>query len=164
MMIYLAGPIRGLSYRGATDWRNEIADTLFAMGHLPVDPMRGKDFLRRKMVITGAYEDHPLASAKGIYGRDLFDVDSCDILFANLLGTKEVSIGTVMEIQRGHDRGRYVLVIMEEGNIHDHPFVQEAASLVVGSLEDALRVVEKLGRPYATRPEVCEVGPEGEED
>lgn len=149
MKIYLAGPIRGLSYHRATAWREEIRLALEDLGHRVADPMRGKEFLSEERVIRDAYEDNPLSSTEGIYGRDTFDITQCDVLLANLLHTdNRVSLGTVMEIQLGRDLGKYVLVILEKGNIHDHPFVRRAASLIVHDLEAAIHVLAVLGGPY----------------
>jgi nucleoside 2-deoxyribosyltransferase len=113
MRVYLAGPITGLTHGEATNWRKNMAYFLTRMGHTAVSPMRGKDYLVNDgLPIESAYEAIPMSSAKGIYGRDSFDVAHCDILFVNLIGAKQVSIGTVMEIQMGRCLGKYVLVCM----------------------------------------------------
>lgn len=153
MNVYLAGPIRGLTYEGATNWREDTTTWLRYKGFVPVSPMRGKDYLRGRGPLlgdtgSGAYEEFPMSSQRGIWGRDMFDVAQCDVLLANLAGATELSIGTVMEIQRAHDLGKYVLVVLESGSLHDHPFVREAASLVVDSLPEALEILEVLGGPY----------------
>lgn len=148
MRVYLAGPISGKSYDAATDWRNGVAEDLRSMGHVCSSPMRGKEYLSKEHVLRREYSKFPMSTAQGIYRRDTFDVDHCDVLLAYLLEAEEVSIGTVMEIQRGYDKGKYVLVVMKPGSIHDHAFVKMAASLVVGSLSEALEVIHVLGLPY----------------
>lgn len=150
MKVYLAGPITGCSYKGAVDWREAIAEELLALGLRCASPMRGKDYLARKRNIKAMYEreEFPLSTREGIFGRDTFDVANCEILLANLVGADRVSLGTVMEIQRGFDYDRYVLVVMEKGNVHDHPFVHQAASLVVSSLEEAVHTLAVLSEPY----------------
>lgn len=148
MRIYLAGPIRGLTYDKAVDWRDHYAEAIRRMGHTPLSPMRGKEGLRGQGKIKSAYEDIPMSSSKGIYGRDCFDTRECKVTVARLLEADEASIGTCMEIQRAHDYGRYVLVVMEKNSIHRHPFVTQAASLVVETDEQALEVLEVLGEGY----------------
>lgn len=152
MRIYLAGPIRGLTYDETMDWRDYAADVLRRRGHVAVSPMRGKEFLKTHLggeVIATVYEEFPLASEAGIYGRDIFDVAHCEVLLANFENAKTISLGTCMEIQAARDRGQYVLVVLEEaGNPNDHPFVRRAASLVVTNLEVALGVLTVLGEPY----------------
>lgn len=148
MRVYLAGPIRGLSYKDCTDWREYYAEKVREMGHVPLSPMRGKEFLSRVRKIKGEYPDHPMSSGRGIYGRDCFDVRHCEVTLARLLDAEEASIGTCMEIQRAHDHGRYALVVMEKNNVHRHPFIEQAASLVVETDEEALEVLEILGEGY----------------
>jgi len=40
--VYLAGPIKGLTYTGATDWRDEAKDALYDIGIAGYSPMRAK--------------------------------------------------------------------------------------------------------------------------
>jgi len=162
MRIYLAGPIAGQTYKGAVEWREEYAAQLHQLGHTAVSPMRGKEHLKRvRKFTTEGYEQHPVSSQKGVYGRDCFDVRTCDVLFARLLGADQVSIGTCMEIQRAHDHGKYILVLMEPNNIHSHIFVKEACSLIVETDEEALEVLAVLGAGYVDHmPEVSEPGQE----
>lgn len=177
MRVYLAGPITGLTYNGATNWREQVALELADMGHIGVSPMRGKDYLREvyqdkelsKGTMTGygqhggalpalsltseielqkAYEQFPMSGEQGIFGRDTFDVRHCEVILANFEGADKVSIGTVMEVQRGYDLDRYVIVIMANNSVHDHPFVRRAASIVVPTLEDAMHVIGAMGGPY----------------
>lgn len=145
MRVYLAGPITGLNFKEATNWRRQTARVIQSLGHAAVSPMRGKDYLKQEDEILSDYEDdHPMSTAKGIYGRDSFDVQHCNVLFVNLVGAEKVSIGTVMEIQMGRCYGKYVLLCMEEGNVHDHPFVTEAASIIVRSVEEGIGILKHL--------------------
>jgi hypothetical protein len=97
-----------------------------------------------------AYEQFPMSGEQGIFGRDTFDVRHCEVILANLAGATKVSIGTVMEVQRGYDLDRFVVVVMEPGNVHDHPFVRRSASLIVTNLEDAFTSIAAMGAPYAS--------------
>lgn len=149
MNCYLVGPIRGLTYADATDWRDFAIQQLTPMGYHCYSPMRGKAYLKDKGPLlgdnnTGAFEQFPMSSAKGIFRRDILDVTRSDVTLANLVGAEAVSIGSVMEIMRAYDHEKYVLTVMEEGNIHNHPFVVEASSLVVPTLEYALEVMQVL--------------------
>ena len=155
MRIYLAGPIRGLTFEDATDWREHAADQLRVLGHIGVSPMRGKEYLKGRGLLlgdrgSGSFEEFPMSSEKGIYGRDIFDLTKCDVILANLAGATQLSIGTCMEIQAGRDRGKYVLVVLEDGSTHDHPFIRQAASLVVNDLDTAIDVLAVLGEQYRT--------------
>jgi hypothetical protein len=81
--------------------------------------------------------------------RDHFDATRCGVVLANLLGTDRVSIGTVMEIAWCYEARVPLVVVMEEdGNPHDHPMVNEAASYRVTTLDQAVGVIADLFRPY----------------
>jgi hypothetical protein len=44
--VYLAGPISGLNYDGATEWRIGFAGALAEVGIKGLSPMRAKEYLR----------------------------------------------------------------------------------------------------------------------
>ena len=49
-VVYLAGPIMGNDYSGATDWRREAASKLESWGIRAVSPMRGKENLGKEII------------------------------------------------------------------------------------------------------------------
>lgn len=165
--VYLAGPIRGLTYGECTDWREYATMRLNDIGLVGVSPMRGKDYLKDKGPLlgdrgSGAFEEFPMSSEQGIFGRDLFDTGiGCDIILANFEGATSLSIGTAMEIQHGYDNKKYVLTVLESGALHDHPFIRRASSLVVPTLEYALEVLYVLTAPYVrgVQPPSAEITP-----
>lgn len=149
-LVYLAGPITGLTYDGASDWR-EHAKTVLEQGGgtLALSPLRGKEFLRSIGVITGTGEEYQhlsvLSTGRGITTRDRFDATRCDVLLVNLLGAKQVSIGTVMEIAWADAKRIPIVCAMEDkGNPHEHLMVSEALGFRVPTLPDALKVVHAV--------------------
>ena len=149
MKIYLAGPIRGLTHAEATDWRTATAERLKDIGYTCFSPMRGKDYLKNIGPLlgdrgSGAFEEYPMSSTQGIFRRDVFDCDRADVILANFEGASNLSIGTCMEIMRGHAKGKYVLTVLADGSTHDHPFIRQASSLVVPTLEYAMEVLAVL--------------------
>lgn len=101
-VVYMAGPISGLTLGECTDWRIKAKAELANAQINAVSPLRGKDFLAEfgKLSGTAAEYGHvsPLASPRGIMTRDRFDATRCDVLLVNLLGAERVSIGTCLEI------------------------------------------------------------------
>lgn len=156
MRIYLAGPIRGLTYGEATDWREYAAARLEDAGHTTMSPMRGKEYLKAYGPLNGgengdgSYPAFPLSTAQGLFRRDIFDVMMCDAVLANLEQATNVSIGTAMEIQRGYDLGKYVVSVVTPNTTHDHAFIAQASSLTVPKLEDAIAYLCVVGKPYAS--------------
>lgn len=145
--VYLAGPITGLSYNESTDWR-EFAKTFLAKYCLDgISPMRGKDFLRGEKILGNDYA-HPLANPHGIVSRDHNDVLTCDLILANFLGAKEVSIGTMVEYGWARAYNKPIVCVMEKtGNPHDHCFVRELSGFVVEKLEDGLDIARIVLNP-----------------
>jgi hypothetical protein len=80
--VYLAGPIRGLSYDTSQDWRGWAGMIFYNVGILPFSPMRHKHFLKDKTSMPYSDESNVLASAKGIMTRDRSDVMRCDLVEA----------------------------------------------------------------------------------
>jgi nucleoside 2-deoxyribosyltransferase len=145
MNIYLAGPIAGCTYKGATDWRKKFAERALELGYNVYSPMRGKEFLSRiRRLRTHGY-DNPTSTDKALVRRDSFDVERADVVLANLLGAERVSIGTMFELAWGYMLGKFVLVVMaHDDKLHSHAFVEQSASVIVESLEDAETVLEVL--------------------
>lgn len=71
-LIYLAGPITGLSYDSVISWREEFALSM-PMDIECLSPLRGKTYLKDEKEISSSYEDYVLSSAKGITTRDYND-------------------------------------------------------------------------------------------
>ena len=144
-LVYLAGPITGLSYDGCTDWREHAQNRLANHGIVGMSPMRHKDYLLNRTNIQDTYEDNVLSSQRGIFARDTWDTQRCDATLVNMLGAETVSIGTVMEISWAWSfRNPIVLVMEKEGNIHEHAMIREACPFRVETLEEAIEVLAAL--------------------
>jgi nucleoside 2-deoxyribosyltransferase len=143
--VYLAGPIAGLNYEGATEWRDIARQQLYDCGIQGVSPMRGKEYLRdvRNFDSAGNYGNFScMSSARGITTRDRYDATHCDVMLVNLLGANKVSIGTVMELGWADANRIPIVCVMEEGNIHDHGMINEVIGFKVETLEEALHIVK----------------------
>lgn len=146
--VYLAGPISGLDYNGANNWREYVRQRLPSNVH-GLNPMRGKSYLAKYGILQADCDqyDNVLSSNRGIMTRDRWDATRCDALLVNFLGAKQVSIGTCMEIAWADLYRIPIIVIMEpEGNPHEHAMIKEAIGYRVTSLDEAIQV---LGAMFA---------------
>lgn len=148
MLVYLAGPITGLSYDNCVDWRNQAIEHFKDFGIKGISPLRGKSYLQNETSVADHYDEniHPIAAAmssqRGIYARDKFDCLRADIVLVNMLGAKRVSIGTVMEIAWAAQNNTPIVLVMEDqGNPHEHSMLREACAFRVNNLEDALHII-----------------------
>ncbi len=149
--VYLAGPITGLTFRGASRWRAEFTEALKRANeshryprttHLhPLSPMRDKDqfICDPRQVLPSTWDE-----GKAAVHRDLLDIRRSDAVLVNLLGASRVSLGTMCELGYAYAERKFILVVMEPDNPHDHVFVTELASQIVPTLDDALRVLGAL--------------------
>lgn len=146
--VYLAGPISGLGYEGATQWRDLAAQMLSASGIKPLSPLRFKPYLKGIENIDKHNAEYGkinvLSSPRGIMARDRFDATRCDVMLVNLLNAEKVSMGTVMEIAWADLKRIPVVCIMEPGNVHEHSMVLEAIDFRCGSLAEGIELVRAV--------------------
>ncbi len=147
--VYLAGPITGLTYDGATDWRAIAKQKLDEAGIRSLSPLRAQEHLRAVGVLTldcaGYGEMSALTTPRGIFVRDRFDATTCNVILVNLLGAGRVSQGSICEISWAHWCRIPVVAVMEQqGNLHDHIMVTEQIDFRVTSLDEALTVVKAI--------------------
>jgi nucleoside 2-deoxyribosyltransferase len=149
-VIYLAGPITGLSYGEARHgWREEFAGMMNE--HIfTASPMRGKEELSGVKCLTGdpdAFKGSNIALPKSIVCRDRNDVYTCDVMVACFLGSERVSIGTCIEFGWADAFRKPIVMIAEDDDPHRHLMVDTMAGYILGSLEDAAVIVNHLLTP-----------------
>lgn len=155
-LIYLAGPITGISYDGCTEWREYVKENIDD-SIITLSPMRGKQFIKERSVgntVGMSYEDSPLASTKGINTRDYNDVRRADAILVNFIGSERVSIGTVMEIAWARAFSIPVIACMEEDNIHSHSMLNYACGYIVDSLDKGITILEAVLLPDTKIPHI----------
>jgi len=144
--VYLAGPISGLAYDAATDWREDTTRELAKYGIQGMSPMRCKSYLSdlSDLGVEDVHEMNVCSSPRGIMTRDRYDCTNCDVLLVNFLGAERVSIGTVMEIAWADLCRTPIVVAMEPDNIHKHAMVNEAIGFQVSTLDEAVEIVKGI--------------------
>lgn len=147
--VYLAGPIAGLDYAGATNWRKQVAAELNDVGIEAYSPMRAKQYLRH--VESFAKDCTPYASAnvlssnRGITTRDRWDATRCDLLFVNLLSAKSPSLGTIIEIAWADLLRIPIVCAMEpEGNPNEHGMILEMIGFRLPTLDEAVDITKAI--------------------
>lgn len=144
-IVFLSGPITGLSYAESTEWRKYVQDNL-PDNVIAFSPLRNKPHLKEESSLLDHY-DHVLSTSKSITKMDYFDVKRSDLILVNLLNTKRVSIGTVMEIAWAYEMGKPIIVAMEKDNIHQHSMIRECSDFILPTLEEALDIVLHILMP-----------------
>ncbi len=146
--VYLAGPIKGLTYKGCTSWRDYATKELERWEIIGVSPMRCREYLDNGQIIFEP-DKNPLSCDRGIMIRDRWDVtQNCDIVLANLLDAEKVSVGTMFEYAWADMARKPVITVIEkEGNPHEHPMIREATGFRVETLEEGLYMARAILKP-----------------
>jgi nucleoside 2-deoxyribosyltransferase len=145
MKVYLAGPITGHTYDGAEDWRALAREVLGRHGIEAFSPLRGKEYLRAEGMI-GAYvqSEAVMSSPKGITTRDRWDCTRVDIVLVNFVGAERISVGTCIELGWADGARVPIVAVMPEGNVHEHPMVEELVGFRVHTLGEALALITTM--------------------
>lgn len=157
--VYLAGGITGMTFNGCNNWREYAIRVLAEHNIHGYNPLRAKDYLKAVNEQAGlramqkTYDGFVMSTAKGITTRDHWDVMTSDVVLVNLADAKVVSIGTVMEIAWAHAYRKPTVMVMEnEGNLHDHPMIRESVGFILPDLDEALHLIKAMLLPYFELP------------
>lgn len=132
-LIYLAGPIGGMTWEEATGWRDNVKELLRPLNCL--SPLRDIEVDGRLISLKGftntsdkKFLNNSRASGdlpfQILFDRDYRDVDICNGLFVNMIGAKKKSTGTIMEVSRAFKRGIPMVLAMEPDNINEDIFFE----------------------------------------
>lgn len=158
-VVYLAGPISGLTEKEATGWRQAAKAVLAPHGITCLSPLRANVHLRNNEGLLDANDNLSdtqesvnsgcqilaMSTQRGVVERDKFDCVNADVILVNLLGSKKVSIGTMIEIGWANANGiPIILVIEEENNCHEHAFVRECSGFRTKSIDEGVAIVKAI--------------------
>lgn len=132
--VYLAGPIAGLTFDAAKEWRENFQPP---EGWEALSPMRGKDY------VPGILTDKFDAGAAAV-AQDLTDIDQCDAVIVNVTGAERVSVGTMAEMGYAFARGKPIILVGKLADSpHDHVFVDYMSSYDVRTLTTATMLLQE---------------------
>lgn len=147
--IYLAGPMSGLTWRQALEWRRECEAELSSRWRL-INPVRAQvpeenmdDVIPYSTQLNTEKVDIEV-TATAITAQDEFYIDQSDWILANFLFAPKVSIGTVWELGYGWRARKKIYSIIEPGSEHDHPFVRRRSHVFTPDLPDAIRFFKAI--------------------
>lgn len=144
MKIYCTKPMKGCSFEAVVEYYNEIQGILEDMGWVFLNPMCGKNYLAGEKSFKNSGYTQPLSNDQAIVERDRWMVKQSDVLLVNLLGTKEVSIGSMFEMSWGYDCGKHIVTVMENDSIHYHAFTLKCSHVLYNNLGEAIDYLGKL--------------------
>jgi nucleoside 2-deoxyribosyltransferase len=158
--VYLAGPIVGLDYDGATEWRNYAIEKLRPLAGF--SPMRAKPYLKHVKSFSHSADEndqagsasHAMSSVRGIMARDHYDCITSDIILLNLLPARKPIIGSSMETAWAFDRHIPVVCVLPKNHfelsdpvVHgcvEHGMLQEAVKFRVDTLDEGIDICRTI--------------------
>lgn len=149
-IVYLSGPMAGLSVEEANVWRNAVRQHL-EPDILCLSPLRGMDRLQGTIQPVYDVRDTSLGmgakTSEMALTRDFLDTKRSDLILVNLLGASRVSVGTVMEIAWAYALQIPIIVAMEKDNVHRHCLIDESINVLVSSVDDLWKAARSLLLP-----------------
>ena len=138
MNVYLAGPVSGLSYKEATEWRKTWSEELEPIGINCLDPMAGiseEDFK--------AYEDDcyrgGLLSEEAVTARDYLYLSRSRLIVMNTLQTPTISVGCAIET--GWARALDIPMLWLERDPWDHAMLNVQKDFIATSHDYGINMV-----------------------
>lgn len=144
LTIYLARPMAGLPISEFQTYYKKMHKKFAKMGYSVLQPMTDKEFIKTDSNVVSSLYDYSESSNHAIIERDHWMINKCDVVFANLIDAKKVSIGTVSEIAWAYHLNKHIVVSMEPGNIHEHAFIFEELDILYDTEKKAINYLNKL--------------------
>jgi len=148
LKVYCVHPISGLSYDAVVEYYERTVELLEDIGYIVLQPMTGKMYLQNETEFKTEGYDNPVSTNRAIKGRDKWMVKISDIVYANFVNAKDVSIGSCMEIAWAEMLGKHTVVVMGKKNPHRHAFILECADIIFETEAEALDYLTKLARGH----------------
>ena len=144
--VYLAGPISGLTFQEANQWRVELAEELAELGIESFNPLAPDKELDDGRIIT--HTDCP----EGITGEDIFNrdvawINESDLVVANF-NAPHFSPGTMWELGYAYAMDIPIVTLGKEDQI-SHPFVHfctdaNCSDYIMQEVAETIKLVLKV--------------------
>jgi len=155
-LVYLAGPIGGLTWDEATQWREHASNLLNNDDIKCLSPLRdfddGRSLRSSHHVVDGGRltnegKDTALPFID-LFRRDYQDARSADFILFNFLGAKKQSVGTVCELAWAYAWVTPLVVVIDNENINHNPFLAPMMTAlgtrpIVETLQEGINVVRR---------------------
>lgn len=145
--VYLAGPIFGLSYHEAMDWREE-ASAAFLPGILGVSPMRMKEFLEGENRIGHHYAEERICGAPmPVACRDFNDVLCADAVLAYVpkwSAERRSPCGTILEIGFAIANQKPIVLVSDYERVRKSPLIMGKVGWQLDTLDEGIAAVNAI--------------------
>lgn len=138
-IVYLAGPMTGITVKEAKAWRNYFTEQMpeYIKTRSPI--ITELENLSDESVIQSEHPNMLMGGGDAFVEMDLQDVRTADLIVFNYLGAKKISQGTLGEFHTAATlEKRRITIIEKEGNLHEHPFLRKRAGVIVETVTESV--------------------------
>ena len=155
-VIYLAGPIAGLTETEATTWRKDVSARLSDASNgniIGISPLRCEPVKPGMTYTTPGAVDKMWSDPRAINAKNWLDTESSDLVLAYLpkqMNDRRPSIGTIIEIGWTLGLKKPLIVVSDDNQMLDHPLIECNAAWRLDNLDDAVEVIIGLFGDYVS--------------
>jgi nucleoside 2-deoxyribosyltransferase len=148
-LVYLAGPITGCSYTGATHWRDQAQAYLKQFGIATLSPMRADTHTENLSSIdprTDANDwQQGLLTPRQITHRDILDVQRCSLVLFDFRQAEDYSKNSCVEVGLAYAYQKPMVAVMHRDDLHRKVLMlNEMIPFIYEDMDVALRTVVQL--------------------
>lgn len=146
MQIYVAGSISHLKMKDAKNTFDNIKYEIEQhTEHKAYCSLRHIHNIDNDTIIRPhSHNEDYLSTDVSIFNRCRNDIRRADIVLFYLRDVKKVSIGSIYEMSLAYTLSKDIIVVMEDGNIHDHAFVKQSASYITDNILDVIEYLRNI--------------------
>ena len=155
LTIYCARPISGRNGQEIIQYYRNIQKTLEMLGYNVLHPMVAKGYLSNDIKMDAAGYTQPISTNKAIFNRDRWMVKTADVVYMDLSMATQASIGCISELTISYENGKHSILVLPNGNIHEHAFILEMAGIIFQTEHDALQYLQHLSSQSISNPPIA---------
>lgn len=138
--IYLCGPMTGLSFNRAEEWRTKTQKKFEAIPGIQVlNPARNCHVKNDEIYqAVNLDQKRGLNCDRALRARNLSDIALSSVVFANFLDAERPSLGSIYELGYASAlRVPVICVIEDSGNVHEHLMITSGIDYRFNNLPEA---------------------------
>lgn len=144
--IYICIPISGHNRDFIVKRLNSIKSRLF-MHYNVLMPMHDVNHMRTDIDKRSEYNGSPVATNKAIVRRDSWMIGQSDVILSLFINAPDyASIGSIAELSWAHKAGKHTVIVLDENNIHNHPFVTQQADIQFQTEKEAIEYLISIAK------------------
>lgn len=141
--VYLAGPMKGLTFEACNRWRIEAAFRLGERGIATINPVEAELIAHQGALSCSG--NGVMTSPKAIVAKDRhYVLNRATAMLVNFTDAPAVSIGTCVEFGWADAARIPVVTVLPDDNPHHHAFIRELSGWVAADLNDAIGILAAL--------------------